>query len=117
MFSNGPHPNSSAFNNYAARIESNKGNAPGLSHDFRYLDPVEGRLNNNPEYLDVRPEHANAIVQARYAESVAEQEYSSMVPDLPFDEKGEQDRQSLWKATGLGFLLVGIIYFTKLSQS
>lgn len=111
MFST--HPGSDSFYNYARRIEGSKGNTPGNPYDYQHLDPCGGRINTTPEYLDVRPEHANAIPQARFETSVAEVGYSSMVPDLPFDVKAQQEKEDLWKMMGFGFLLVGIIYFSR----
>lgn len=105
-------PGGGLFQQYAARMEAWKGNAPGFPNEFRYLDGVEGRLNTNKEYIDIRPEGAYDIRQASEQQPIYGHYAGGQVPDTPFDQKQWNEKTDIWVLVGMGSLLVGaILYF------
>lgn len=91
---------------YGADQAFYKGNAPGLPHQFQYVDG--SGLANNREFLDPSAVGANHITQIVQTYPVQET-YGSMVPDIPFDRVHEDKKRSLTLVYGLGAIAVGII--------
>lgn len=100
------------YNSWAFMQEASKGNAPGFPNQFRYLDGVDGRINSNKEYIDIRPEGAYDIRQASQQQPIYGTYPGGEVPDLPFDVLNWKKKEELWAVVGLGAILVGaILYF------
>lgn len=107
------NPNGGTYQQYANRQEAFRGNAPGFPNEFRYLDGVDGRINTNQEYIDIRPEGAYDIHQTAPQQPIYGDYAGGMVPDLPFDQKTWDLKRNLWGAVGLGCILVGAIIYSK----
>jgi hypothetical protein len=92
----------------AKMVTHSRANQPGFPNQFQYVEYQKNRhpTNENMEYNTSYVNEEVDIEQVRRDRGIIG-EYQAMVPDLPFNQKYDEDIKSRMALLGFGALILG----------